>query len=300
MGWIILEGIDRSGKSSVADAYREQGCTVVHFKAPDKKYTQPGYTGPSYLDDLVEQLIEWDGKDVIFDRSWYGELVWPRVYGRKPLLEEDDFEIIKEFEDRNQAERILMIDPDSAAHWKRCVDNKEPLNHGQFKIAGSLYNNLAHKNGFMPKQLKDFDALRKNNDKQIETTSAKQNSLASQKEAAQPQAKGTAPVQPALAKNSQQDAPVLTGTQKLERANAISAVIGKRIIKQRGGAFDELELDVNTFLKRQLDELLGEKVSNNSPLFSEEEVQILRIFCQRLREKETAANPTVDKKPVRR
>ena len=46
--WIILEGLDRTGKSSVADYYRQQGYEVVHMSAPDKKYSQSGYTGPSY------------------------------------------------------------------------------------------------------------------------------------------------------------------------------------------------------------------------------------------------------------
>ncbi|HWY36243.1 MAG TPA: hypothetical protein VNX68_16475 [Nitrosopumilaceae archaeon] len=112
----MLEGLDRTGKSIVAELYKKQGYDVVHMSAPDKKYKNPGYAGPSYLDDVLELVMQHDGKDVVFDRTWMGELIWPHVYGREPLLTEDDLEIIREFEDRNSTNRILMVDPDQQAH----------------------------------------------------------------------------------------------------------------------------------------------------------------------------------------
>ena len=65
MAFVILEGIDRTGKSTVAEVYKEKGFEVVHMDAPDKKYAKDGYTGPSYLDDLVELFISYSGKDVV-------------------------------------------------------------------------------------------------------------------------------------------------------------------------------------------------------------------------------------------
>ena len=86
--FLILEGIDRTGKSTVAKYYKAQGYEIVHLGAPDKKYTEPGYEGPSYFDDMYKMYSSYHGMDVVFDRSPYGELIWSAVYGREPLLTE--------------------------------------------------------------------------------------------------------------------------------------------------------------------------------------------------------------------
>jgi len=287
MAWIILCGIDRSGKSTVAELYKQQGYEVVHMSAPDKKYKEKGYSGPSYLDDVLDMLMQYDGKDVVWDRSWYGELIWPHVYGREPSLSEDDIEVLQEFEDRNQVSRILMVDPDQAGHWKRCVNNKEPLTQAQFRLAGSLYTKLAHKYNFVPKQLSDFSdkfTKSKTEDAQpVSDTNADKRS---------PQAESLGK-DGALSSSTDATANKAlhekgSGLERLEKANAISAVLSKRIIKQRGDSYDELEGEITHFLKGRLDELLGGKKAMVSPSFAEEEVQILKMFCQRLKEKEKA------------
>lgn len=279
MAWIILEGIDRTGKSSVSEIYKKKGFEHVHFTAPSKKYKEAGYAGPSYADDILDMYMQYDMKDVIFDRSIYGEAVWPYVYGREPQLSEDDVEMLREFEDRNSVERILMIDPDTAAHWKRCVDNKEPLNNNQFRMAGQLFNKMAHKYGFQPRQLGDYVNL--NNS--TPTASPKQDSAPVKQE----ELITTGPVQASAlvslvsGLNKVQEE---TELEKLEKANAIKDVLAKRIIKPKGGAFDKLEEDIKAFLKNQLSNIFSEKPNKVS--LSEEEIQVLKVFCQRLKEKE--------------
>ncbi len=280
MAWIILEGIDRTGKSSVSELYKKKGFEHVHFKAPDKKYKEPGYAGPSYADDILELYMSYDMKDVIFDRSIYGEAVWPAVYGRDSQLTEDDVEMLREFEERNSVERILMIDPDTAAHWKRCVDNKEPLNQNQFRMAGILFNKMAHKYGFQPRQLSDYVNIG------VQTADPKPDSTAVKQE--KPLTKGQ--VETTLASSTASAIKLVVQTaeeselEKLEKANAIKDVLSKRIIKPKGGAFDKLEEDIKTFLKNQLSNIFSEKSMKVS--LSEEEIQVLKIFCQRLKEKE--------------
>lgn len=281
MAWIILEGIDRTGKSSVSELYKKKGYEHVHFKAPDKKYKEPGYSGPSYADDILEMYMSYDMKDIIFDRSIYGEAVWPAVYGRDPQLSEDDVEMLREFEDRNNVERILMIDPDVAAHWKRCVDNKEPLNQNQFRMAGILFNKMAHKYGFQPRQLSDYVNLL------AKTADPKQDSPDNKQE--KPITKGQ--VDSIAASNAlntvklaAQAAAEESELDKLEKANAIKDVLAKRIIKSKGGAFDKLEEDIKTFLKNQLSNIFSEKPTKVS--LSEDEITVLKVFCQRLKEKE--------------
>jgi hypothetical protein len=277
MAWVVLEGLDRTGKSTVAELYKKQGFEVVHMSAPSKKYKEPGYSGPSYMDDILDQLMQYDNKDVIFDRSWYGELIWPYIYNRDPMLSEDDFEIIAEFEYRNDVERILMIDPNTSEHWARCVANKEPLNINQFKIAGTLFNKLAHKYGFAPKELKDF--------KNVETKDNKPASpLVKQEE---PLKKGQTPVSVPVASSSVSATVQILQQEdeldKLEKANAIRDVLSKRILKQKGGTFDKLEDDLKTFLKSKLSEIFSDQSQRVS--LSEDEITILKLYCQQLKEK---------------
>lgn len=284
MSWIILEGLDRTGKSSVADHYKSQGYEIVHMSAPDKKYREPGYAGPSYLDDLLELVMEHDGKDVIWDRSWYGEFVWPHTYGRPPMLSEEDLEVLQEFEERNEAKKILMVDPDMQAHWQRCVDNKEPLTFSQFKIATSLFTKLAHKHNFVPMQLGDF---------KLEAKNTKPTSAASQQtEPVAPKQSGTTSSPPSASSSSSTKKEEKGELEKLEQANAIRDVLSKRVLKQKGGAFDKLEEEIKDFLHAQLSNIFREKAPDDA--FSKEEVAILKLYCKRL--KETAATTTTRKK----
>lgn len=280
MSWIILEGIDRSGKSSVAEFFKKKGYEVIHFSAPDKKFTQPGYAGPSYTDEVLDLYMGCDGKNVVFDRSIYGELVWPHVYGRKPQIDEDDIEILREFEERNEVQRILMVDPDKEAHWKRCVDNKEPLNANQFKVANRLYEKLAHEHLFMPRQLGDYVGTQATNDGQ------NAGSFTKSKPVEQSQVKdsnvSSGPTDRSVPKKSEE---TLSGQkfEKLETANAINLLLSKRIIKNKGPIFDSLEHDLRDFLDSKLNEIFGSKTETQS--FTDQEIQILKIFCQRLNEK---------------
>lgn len=278
MALIILEGLDRTGKSSVAQHYQNQGFEVVHMSAPDKAISQPGYVGPSYLDQIVELLSSTAGRDVILDRSHYGELVWPTVYGRAPLLNDEDMEILREIEESIGVERILMHDPNSEAHWQRCVDNNEPLTKVQFVKARSLFSNMADKYGFTRKTLKDFpDAVQPlpSTDKKIVVEN-------SDRASAEPKTGPTSTASPAGNSNVQS----LTKEQlKLERANAINEILSKRIIKSKGPMFDELERSIRHFLNGELGKIFG---NNTVTGFTNEEVDILKFFCQKLKDKENS------------
>jgi len=280
MSWIILEGIDRSGKSSVANIYKAKGFELVHMDAPNKKYMEKGYSGPSYLDEMMDMYLSYDNRDIIFDRSIYGECIWPHVYGRTPMLSEEDFEILKEFEDRNQVERILMVDPDKDGHWKRCVDNKEPLNLNQFKIADKLYTKLAHEHLFIPRQLSDFKRL-----DQPKVEPAESDSTAVDKE--------EKPIDVRKAKDdsstdnsssaSQVQKEAEASKLKLEKANAINQILSKRVVRQKGEIFDILEKDIRTHLETLLSSIFGTNTEEET--FSLNEIQILKMFVRRLEEK---------------
>ncbi len=279
MAIVILEGVDRSGKSSVAKLYESQGYKVVHMSAPDKKYKEYGYVGPSYLDDYIDMLSSWGVENVVMDRSAYGELIWPRIYGREPLLSEDDIEVIAEIESVMGVERILMEDPDQEAHWKRCVDNKEPLNKNQFITARAMYNTLVKNYGFRKQRLADFP---KPEEKVDVVDTAVEPGVAV--------GTGSGPYETVEMDGVTYEIPPpkLTPEQtKLAKANAINTILSKTILKAKGPEFVELENDIRGFLNTKLGLLLG---SSSDQTFNQDEVEVLKMLCTQLKQKEQLKN----------
>jgi len=261
MSLLCITGLDRTGKSTVATHYESLGYEVVHLSAPDKKYTQPGYAGPSYFDDYIEMLMSFNGKNVVMDRFWDGELVWPFIYNREPLLSEEEIETIREIESAMGVNYILMHDPDSKAHWQRCVDNKEPLTRSQFIHANAAYQKMAAKYGFEIKTLSDFTPI------------------------VLPK---VSPVESAPLMESHMEIKAINKTPeqiKLEKANALNEILSKRIIKQKGEYYDQIEKDIKIYLNNKLGSLLGSNILEDT--FSQNEIRILKTLVDRLKEKES-------------
>lgn len=256
MSLIILEGLDRTGKSSVAAYFEAKGFELIHQSAPPK-----GMSADVFLEEQMQLISQAAHKDIVLDRSYYGELVWPQVYGRDSLLSEENLEALRELEDSVGTTRILMFDPNVEAHWKRCVDNQEPLTKLQFTRARTLFSTMADKYGFQRKTLTDFPEI----------------PVVVQ----EPKTKMTETEKTSVA----QPVPKLTSEQmKLETANAINEVLGKRIVKQKGLIYDKIEINLRTFLNTELGKILGTKNENTPGQFSSEEVELLRFFCKKLKE----------------
>jgi hypothetical protein len=266
MGWIILEGLDRSGKSSVANLYKEKyNYEVFHMRAPNKKYSNKDYIGPSYLDEIIDLYMSLSGKDVVFDRSVYGEQVWPEVYGRQTQLSSDDLEILKEIEDSNDCQRILLKPKDIEAHWKRCVENKEPLTRQQFNTAYAYYERIEQTHEFAVHSLEDYaDGLK-------ELPVSEEEKPVEQKLSANVTEKVT------IAKN------VTEQQLKLEKANAINSILSSRILKKKGDLFDSIELEIRDFLQEKLSYIFNG--DQNTKNFNNKEVEILKLYAQRIQEK---------------
>ena len=257
----------------MAKHFEKQGYELIHMSAPNKELYQPGYTGPSYLDQIVELVATAVSKNIILDRSHYGELIWPNIYGRDPLLDDEAIEIIREIEESVGARRILMNDLDAEAHWARCVANKEPLTRPQFLRARTMFERMADKYKFEKHTLPGFLG---------------QEVLIAQVPVVQEPSKATT-TQTIVSGNSTTASimttnKVTTEFSKLEKANAINDVLSKRILKTKGSMYDELENDVRLYLKNKLSEIFGEE---NNETLSNDEVQLLKLFCKRLKEKES-------------
>ena len=293
MTWILLEGLDRSGKSSVADHYKKLGYQIIHMSAPDKKYFKPGYNGESYLEEMVTLYTKLEGKKVLFDRTSYGELIWPNVYGRAAMLSEEDVEYLRGIENNNNAERILMYDSNIEMHWKRCVDNNEPLTRQQFGRANIFYDRLVKDYGFVKKQLSDFPGLApegstRNDGQRVSSDESTSNSLHEHggDTNASGQDNGNSkmgteselPVRAVQANHSD----VGSIEEKLERANAIRSLLQGTILKKKGGAYDDIEQVLRGFLQSELDQLFEGPKRNTA--FSDEETTILKLYVARIKE----------------
>jgi len=149
---------------------------------------------------------------------------------------------------------------------------------------------MAHKYNFIPQQLEDFDVAIENQKQDLQVE--KQSRDADKTEES---------VNPRQDKSSDTDSNV-NGTstiasktvssksqeqEKLEKANAINSILSKRIIRQKGIIFDKLESDIKSFLQDQLSILLGSSSERLS--LSEEEVQLLKLYCSRIMEKQKSS-----------
>jgi hypothetical protein len=269
MALIILEGLDRTGKTSVAQMFEKQGFELLHISAPQK-----GTSSDQYIGEWVDLLTGIQGRDVVLDRSHYGELVWPQVYGRKALLDDESIDILREIEANMDITRVLMYDPDSKTHWERCVANNEPMTQQQFVKARAQFSAMADKYDFVRKTIKDFpDAVQPLPLNQAKTGSSDADNKAADtsEEAGDNKDKG------GLAKSKEQ--------LKLERANVINEVLSKRIIKGKGPMYDEVERNVRFHLNQELGKILGTSAPNTT--LTNEEVELLKFFCKRLKEKES-------------
>lgn len=83
MSLILIEGVDRTGKSSLAESLRElTDACVLHFSSP--KSDNP-------LVEYVWPLRGYDGgESIVCDRGHLGEVVWPRFFGRESILSENE------------------------------------------------------------------------------------------------------------------------------------------------------------------------------------------------------------------
>lgn len=124
MSLILLEGMDKVGKSTVAQHFVDQGYEYVHMSAPAK-----GHTHATYLVEMLGIISNTANKNVIVDRSWHGELIWPSVYGRESLLSQSDvllLNMISQTLHNQDVKYYYMYDDNKKTHKARLRKFKEP------------------------------------------------------------------------------------------------------------------------------------------------------------------------------
>ena len=115
---IILEGPDGSGKSTLAEKIRQQtGYTLLHRSQPkteeDKK---------RMMDEYV-QVIK-SGKNCIFDRAWYSEMVYGPVMRDASVIDYPQMYELEKLLARRGA-IIIHCTNSLSTLWERCQERGE-------------------------------------------------------------------------------------------------------------------------------------------------------------------------------
>lgn len=282
MALVILEGLDRTGKSTVAKYFETLGFEKIHMSAPPK-----GTTSDQYLQEIIDLVSSASTRDIVLDRSHYGELVWPQIYNRKALLTEDDIEAIREVEQSVGVQRIWMTDDDLKGHWQRCVDNKEPLDKAQFTRARGLFSSMAQQYDFEKVTLqtftKQFPDIQKIIDdgktEQLENRTLQVTSSGGQSTTTEVDLSG-APVSSTSTKYPGKS----PEQHKLEVANAINEILSKKILKTKNQVYDDIEAEMRHFLNTKLGKLLGGTTSSELSL-TQEEIKFYKLMYKRANDK---------------
>lgn len=271
MALVLLEGLDRTGKSTVAAYFETLGFEKIHMSAPPK-----GTTPDQYMQEMVDLLQTAATRDIVLDRTHYGELVWPQIYGRKPLLDEEMIDALREIEDSVGVQRIWMTDDDLKAHWQRCIDNKEPLDKAQFTRARGLYSSMAQKYGFEKVTLQTF--IKQFPDAQgiADSLSVQQNFAPERAHLSPSETEPKIEQKVSSGKTPQQ--------HKLEVANAINEILSKRILKTKSAIYDDIENELRHFLNMKLGKLLGGSDPNELSL-TQEEIKFYKAMYVRAQSK---------------
>jgi len=272
MALVLLEGLDRTGKSTVASYFETLGFQIVHLSAPAKDMTSD-----AYLQEMSDLLSSAAIKDIVLDRTHYGEMVWPQVYNRPAKLDEEQIDALREIEESVGVQRIWMTDNSIDSHWKRCVDNKEPLDKSQFTRARALFSNMAHKYNFEPITLQAF--LKKFPDAQEIVDKQTAATLETKTNTVDVSDLAVGPIGQLEVKATVTTSRKSPEQHKLEVANAVNDILSKRILKAKGNVYDDIENEMRAFLNSKLGKLLGGGSGETS--LNSEEVKFYKEMYKR-------------------
>ena len=133
---IILEGCDRTGKTTLAEELKRlTGGTVIHASKP---------TSPP-LEEYLSPLIDYrpgSGETIILDRWHWGEWVWPKIFKRESEM---TWKLLKSID--KQLAAIGAMTVYCARHdyreWvKDLRANNEPISADQLFDALDLYEKI--------------------------------------------------------------------------------------------------------------------------------------------------------------
>lgn len=136
---IMLEGLDRTGKTTLANAIAKRlGAPVIHKSAP---------TGDWFIEYVAPLAGYQPGLDLVLDRWHWGEMVWPTVFGRDVSMPLSGFRYVDAMMTKLGGVAVLGTG-DLDAVWQDAVAADEPIaklpnGQRQFANAHRLFNRVA-------------------------------------------------------------------------------------------------------------------------------------------------------------
>lgn len=111
---IIIEGADRTGKSTFAKYLLEKHAkhSYIHCNLHDR-------TDAEFYKTLLSK------QDVIFDRCFVGEMVYPKYFNRKGNMTREQFQDIAQFCTDNNIEVVILYDSPRALEKRSQNEPKE-------------------------------------------------------------------------------------------------------------------------------------------------------------------------------
>lgn len=141
----LFEGMDKVGKTTAAETVRKKiKGEIVHMGVPSKWHTPE-----TYFAECLHKLALTAKKNVVFDRTFFGELIWPSIYGRSAMLSEDKVATLLQAAHHMHPDGVHLIymhDPDKEAHIARMEAFGEPVY--KYDEASSIHREVLAKNNF--------------------------------------------------------------------------------------------------------------------------------------------------------
>ena len=144
MTLIMIEGIDRCGKTTAAELLKESGFEVIHFSAPSKHLSNA-----DYFASIIREALATYNRNIVWDRTHWGEAVWPIVFHRNPKLTMSQLrlidEILENLHSKDEVHRFYFHDPDIDALKARLRLFKEDLNESLLEFTMMVYQDFVVK-----------------------------------------------------------------------------------------------------------------------------------------------------------
>ncbi len=116
--FIIIEGLDRSGKSTLAEIIaRDFNFKLIHCSKPQTNNPYQEY---------LQLFQEYEGQDVVFDRFYLGEYVYSNLYRDGCTISDFQFWVFDMLAKKNDA-LLIYSSTDAKTIYNRCVATNESL-----------------------------------------------------------------------------------------------------------------------------------------------------------------------------
>jgi thymidylate kinase len=123
---IILEGADGTGKTTLSKKL------MNHFQI--KSYVHINQNDPNDYDFYKETMKK---QNVLFDRHFIGEMIYPKIFKRKQNLNSQTFEMLLQ-QSKEQKVVILILYTDNTTLSNRMIERAKSMSEFEFIIEQSL------------------------------------------------------------------------------------------------------------------------------------------------------------------